>query len=142
MFAPFRVLLPTWRFFDDVGFGLTLAARAGTHADALGVWLPLFPCARTRRRPWHLLLDGHGNLLLAQRGLLERLVHDLAALADGDDPRMLPSYAQVLTLTREGLAAREALGEAGLLQFRLTQPTDDGAHEELVRSAVHPLRDA
>ncbi|MET0341898.1 MAG: hypothetical protein ABW252_12910 [Polyangiales bacterium] len=140
--APLRVLLPTWRFFDDVAHGLRLDARVGPDADALGPWQTVFPAAMPRRRAWNVLLDGDGNLRLAQRALLDTLVSDLSDLTDADDPSELASYAQVLTLAREVLRTRALPEGAHRLQVQIVQPQEGGGTDALLRSAVHPLHDA
>lgn len=145
--APLRVLVPSWRFFDDIASPLTLEARCGARGGELGPWLRLWPESSSTRRPLRrLLLDPDGNLGLAYYGLLERLQGDLAELDEGDadGAERLVSYELVLNLVRRLLAARPDTRSAERLQFRLTaaseaSPAAGDPVEILLRSAIHAL---
>jgi hypothetical protein len=111
-----RVLLPSYRFFDDVFEAPTLRVRAGDVPGAGELVPALSPPAR-RARQW--IWNPEGNLHLAHVSLLERLVNDLADAGPiaHSDARGLPAHRMVEWLAQERV---EALGLAGAwLQFEL-----------------------
>jgi hypothetical protein len=111
-----RVLLPSYRFFDDVFDAPTLRVRAGDAPGAGELVFALSPPAR-RARQW--IWNPEGNLHLAHVSLLERLVNDLADAGPitHRDARVLPAHRMVEQLAQERAAA---LGLAGAwLQFEL-----------------------
>jgi len=125
-----RVLLPSWRFFDDVQDTPVLLVRTARVALPFGAWRPvLIPRARQLAQ---LLWNPDGNLLLAQHALLERLLADLAEWDEGRDPppESLVSYQLVQHLVEgaiaaDGAAARPVAG-AGTVryQFKLAEVAD------------------
>lgn len=143
--AALRVLLPTWRFFDEITPSLALQARVAHDAADFGGWRQIMPEPNSAPRPLRaLLFDPEGNLRLAYHGLLERLQSDLSELPDddGDAAQRLVSYALVLNLVRHALAA--AAPPKARFQFRLTAGAqaagaEDADPEVVLRSAVHVL---
>ena len=142
-FAPLRVLLPSWRFFDEVAPTLALQARVAHAAGVFGAWQQLVPALRSAPRPLRaLFLDAEGNLRLAHYGLLERLQSDLAELpADDPSAEALVSYALVLRLVRRALGGRPDTTPGARAQFRLTASVPGGADgpEVVLCSALHAL---
>jgi len=77
--ALFRCLLPSWRFFDQIGSVPALHYRAAPHGDDWGDWQNALPVpARTAGSLW---LNATGNLHLACRSLVEHLQTELEELA-------------------------------------------------------------
>src|SRR5689334_15862434 len=65
----FRVLLPSWRFFEQVTHPPRLLCRFASAGVELGGWHELL---RETPRPWHaLILNAPGNLRLARLGVVE-----------------------------------------------------------------------
>jgi hypothetical protein len=70
-----RPLLPTWRFFEDVGPVAVLCYRTGSTAENLGAWTT-FSGRPLTRHFGSLLLNSEGNLRLAEHALVERVLRD------------------------------------------------------------------
>ncbi len=121
-----RVLLPSWRFFDDVQVAPLLLVRTTTGDASLGDWHPLLSPPR-RGWPLSLVWNPAGNLHLAEHVLIERLLSDAADWDDtrGDDVGGLVSYELVVNLVRTKLPF--ASGAPTRFQFKLVEVGDDGA---------------
>ena len=99
--ALLRVLLPSWRFFDAIASMPRVLVRSGPAPDSLGEWRQLLA---PPQRSWaNLVWHPAGNLSLAQHSLLERLLTDIAELADGAEPADTVSYQLARNLVRAGL---------------------------------------
>ena len=97
----FRVLIPTWRFFEELAPLPTMEVRRG---EAPWQEVRLTPVEPLRWR--HLFLNPAGNRALAARALLERLA------AEPEDPI---SRALVRRLAGEHLPAGPGAGELRLM---------------------------
>lgn len=136
-----RVLVPSWRFFDDVQDVPRLHARYGRDEDALGPWLEVIDVPPRRLRA--LLFNPEGNATLLRHAMLERLEADLAALDDRAlaegrvQPEQLVGYELVLNLVR---CSPHAVGQR-YCQFELVHPSThaDRGDERVVVSLVHPV---
>lgn len=147
--ATLRVLLPSWRFFDDVAGSPVLMARFGASGQALGSWRLL--TRKVSRGPAALFLNAPGNLALAHHSLLEHLLSDVSELAEHRETsatervetsvavEQLVSYRLVTRLVAQQLPA-----EAAHFQFKLTVfPDVDDAEqhaEDVLISALHARR--
>lgn len=132
----FRVLFPSWRFFDSAAPTPRLMVRTAQPGEPLGAYhdaLPALP-----RRWSALFLNAEGNLRLAYHGLLERLVSDLAELDEGDaeSARQLLSYELVVNLARASL---RDVQPADRFQFKVQHVRGTAEPEDVLTSAVHPL---
>lgn len=151
-----RVLLPSWRFFDDVAGSPTLLIRCGANDGQLGPWQTV--SLASPRKPGSLFIHPRGNLALAHHTLLEHLLSDVAELDDrlgadaaADAVPSLVSYRLVTRLARAQLASHGERREpedasARRFQFKLTvfpdargsdPPNDGGAVEDLLFSRLH-----
>jgi hypothetical protein len=122
VFALLRVLLPSYRFFDDVFEAPTLRVRAG---DAPGAGELMSALVAPARRARQLIWNPEGNLHLAHVSLLERLVNDLADAGPltHEEARALPAHRMVERLAEE---RADAPGLAGAwLQFELRYGDED-----------------
>ncbi|MET0391252.1 MAG: hypothetical protein ABW321_35090 [Polyangiales bacterium] len=125
-----RCLFPAWRFYETLGVRPLLQHRVLTPDGAIAAWQPTLPTPR--RRPWLLLLNGEGNLHLAQQSLVEQLVQALEDVAaQGGDPAQLVSYRLVQALVLAQLPQQPD----AVCQFRLTGDLE-------FTSATFPLRSA
>ncbi|MDB4974384.1 MAG: hypothetical protein JWN48_2725 [Myxococcaceae bacterium] len=139
-----RALLPSWRFFDEVEPAPKLFFRLMLSAREPAPWQPIsFARPRSLRA---LVLNGAGNLALAEHALLEQLLSDVAEpeLRTASAVEQLTSYQLVLGLARAGARARaEAAAGHAHLQFKLTLldlSTASGAEEEdVLVSSLHEL---
>ncbi len=140
----FRVLVPSWRFFDSVSSHPTLLVRIAETGpepepdQAFGPWRRLLPLPR--HAWWHVVWNPAGNLSFACHSVLGRLRSDLDE-RDEDDATPaaeLVSYQLVLNLVRWWLHDRPT---GTRVQFRLTDGDPIGGIEpfELMVSEVHAL---
>lgn len=68
-----RILIPSWRFFDRLGRVPELLYRVKNNGE-WGNWGTCFE--RPQRKLWHLFSNPHGNMYLAYRSLVDRLIDD------------------------------------------------------------------
>lgn len=102
-----RILIPTWRFFDAVGVHPELFVRIQ------GEWQPVITRPRLR---WYSLFFNPGyNRFHACNNLLERLILELAG--DVKSIERLVSYKLVENLAREFARAR---AHDSLFEFKVT----------------------
>lgn len=139
--AMIRVLIPSWRFFDDIAPTPVLQARAGSADMPWGAWESVLePPRRTLR---DVVWNPEGNLLLACQALVERLQSDLADFDENSDERAdeMMSYQLVLNLVRCALAPKWSVGSGVRVQFKLVE-RDEGAKgtpSDLMLSMEHEL---
>ncbi len=116
-----RVLIPSWRFFDDISESPLLLARVANPDAPFGPWLPVLHPPRRALRD--VLWNPGGNLALACNALVEHLVADLADFDESGAIRAeeLVSYQLVLNLVRSTLAARSQPATGIRLQFKLAE---------------------
>jgi hypothetical protein len=110
-----RPLLPTWRFFEDVGPAAALSYRSGATSENLGAWT-VFSGKPLTRHFGSLFLNPEGNLRLAERALIERL-------SQGAEP---VSYQLVKSLVQSKIP------NGFHFQFRVTLGGD-----EVIVSTIH-----
>ena len=116
-----RVLVPSWRFFDDLHESPALLARVAPPGADFGPWRPiLIPPARGLAS---LFFNPAGNLLLAHHSLLERLLADVSAWDDTREPgpESLVTYQLVLNLVRATIAADGGPQLGTRCQFKLVE---------------------
>lgn len=101
-----RILIPTWRFFDSVGIHPELFVRVG------GEWLPAVP--RPKMHWYSLFFNPEYNRYHACNNLLERLILELA---EGSAIEQLVSYKLVEDLARTFALARSS--SVGLFEFKI-----------------------
>lgn len=107
--ASLTVLLPSWRFFERPGLVPRLFVRWGDDAARLGPWHAIELDAP---RPWSVvLLNPHGNLALALRSLLVRLLAEIDDAPD-DDPARVIAVSTTYRLVQR-LAAHRVVALAG-----------------------------
>ena len=75
----FRVLFPSWRFFDVMGETPTLYYRVASSSEDLGEWQAALekPELRSPYWPFNLFLNSENNFVLAGYSLVEQLVSDM-----------------------------------------------------------------
>jgi hypothetical protein len=115
-----RPLLPTWRFFEDVGVESVLYCRSGRSADDLGPWAE-YSAGPSSRSLWSLFLNPSGNLELAKHALVEGLMQDLPAL--GDDLEQSVSYKLVKNLAWS--LTRSPVADETFYQFKISRGSDE-----------------
>jgi len=136
-----RVLIPSWRFFDDISESPLLLARVATLGAPFGPWFPVLPPPRRALRD--LLWNPGGNLALACNALVDHLVSDLADFDESGAIRAeeLVSYQLVLNLVRSTLAAMSQPATGIRLQFKLAEraSTTTSTPSDVMISLEHGL---
>jgi hypothetical protein len=132
-----RVLLPSWRFFEAPDLHFTLEVRTWDAAGATGALHTLPP--RTERSLTSLFYAPEANLALAGHDLVETLVSELAergAIAF-EAAEQLSAYKRVQHMARFFL--REQVASAVRYQLKLSSHSPDGSTEELFLSPPYAL---
>jgi hypothetical protein len=122
-----RVLIPTWRFFEESGSVPVLFIR--TRGEN-GTWTPWEPGLRKNTRKWaSLFLNAQGNLFLAQSGLVEQVVQEINGMPLSSPQR---AVEQVMASTSyqlvKNLASYQVLKfhpHAKAFQFRISTEIAD-----------------
>lgn len=136
-----KALLPSWRFFEDVGEVAVLRVRFG-EPEALGAWREGLP--RLGRRWGALLLHAEGNHLHACESLLQLLLAEVGEAGEaGDDAWLARSvnYRLVDEVVRWSLQKGRYAGEAARLgalryQWKLCTRDPDGVEEDVLLSPI------
>jgi hypothetical protein len=115
----FRVLIPSWRFFDVADPVPVLELRLAPAQGDFGPWLEAID-RPGERRPRQLFWNPRENELLARHSLVRQLFDDVNDEVDPDISKSV-SYELVRGLVLER-AAREA---ARRFQFRMTLEGDE-----------------
>ena len=131
----FRPLLPTWRFFEDVGAVPTLHYRSGRTADGLSTW-SAFSAPPSTRSLGSLFLNPQGNIELAKHALVERLAQELSPEVGHPDVEQNVSYELVKSL------ARSFAGEHGFYQFKISHGSEDVLVSPVYGSSNEESRDS
>ena len=124
-----RLLIPSWRFFEEVGEVPELLHREGSGVNNMGPW------KRTLKRPTRgLLLNAYENLYLAQKGLLGHLLADIADIKELKPQKVLTlqSYQLVANMVGEELVHPDHY-----FQFKLIDCAPGSAGETFFISGVH-----
>lgn len=115
-----RVLVPSWRFFEQVHPGPRLFCRIAAGNRELSPWIELLPAPR---RAWStLILNAQGNLRLACLSALEHLRDDLDALTPQQDPAALLSYQLVCCIVQTQLHTLPEALDCERFQFCVAEP--------------------
>jgi hypothetical protein len=139
-----RVLVPSWRFFEAEDARYLLEVRSQPDGEAPGAFAPSVPSAP--RSKWSWLFAPEHNLRLFCHELIERFVVELAErspLPEGEITQ-LASYARVREMAAWFLREREARespqGQGAVrFQLRLLAVHVDDSTEELFVSPYHVL---
>ena len=132
----FRCLLPSWRFFDQVETLPVLRYRAAPHGAGFGDWQDALTAPP--RTPGSLFSNPAGNLHLACRSLVERLLADLEDITEiGRAPHELVSYRLVCALVERLLNTPRPAAARTRYQFCLVEA--ESAPVPLFLSRVHDV---
>ena len=134
-------LLPSWRFFENLGSTPRLMMRFGPREDALGSWLPCFQ--KMPRRWSSLFLNPEGNFRHACDSLVDRLVQELE-LHDERTGSIQESVSYQLTqrLVRSRLITAYAAKQGTTFQFQITVTSSDlesNDNYDALTSSVHEV---
>ena len=121
-----RVLVPSWRFFDDIAPTPLLLARVRLPHQEPGEWREVIQVPP--RTAGTFFWNPEGNLSLAFHSLLDRLQMDLADVdAPGAPPAQeLTSYKLVLNLVQSSLVPCWPAQSGARVQFKLAERTTRG----------------
>lgn len=129
-----RLLLPSWRFFDDALTGVVLQVRLSRPSSTgfeVGPWIEVL--RPPPRRLHHLLWNPEGNATLAACSLLERLVMD----ADGDPRAHEVTTRMVEALVRQEIAHLGAPPAGSTFEYRV-RDRRPGGDEDLAMAGPIP----
>jgi hypothetical protein len=138
-----RVLVPSWRFFEAEDARYLLEARSQREGEAPSAFEPAIPSAA--RTKWSWLFSPEHNLRLFCHDLIERFVAELAEKSPLPESEIgqLGSFARVRDVSGWFLRARRASehAEPGVLRFqlRLLAVRADDSTDELFVSPYYTL---
>lgn len=123
-----RALIPSWRFFDDIGPAVRLQYKSDTSP-----WLPFF--SNQYERHWYqLFINAQGNLRMAVHSLVERLASEIGEIKDGHEQEISSSVTYRLLENAVRLQLKENKTATKNFQFRIL--LDD---ETMFISAQHEV---
>ena len=128
--ALFRVLLPSWRFFEDIAPTPRLWCRVATRDADFGPWRELL--RGPTRRAGALILNPGGNLHLACHAVLEQFQGELEEAPSDIPARELIGYGLVANIVAYELRTAEGADPHLRFQFRLA----DGERELVMSDAL------
>jgi hypothetical protein len=112
-----RVLLPSWRFFEDIELGPRLWVRVRQAGHGFSEWQ--LALRMPQRGPGSLLLAAETNGVLAQQSLVEELWSELDGLELDAAPRLV-SYQLVQSIAERRARALQNQAAVGF-QFCLSE---------------------
>jgi hypothetical protein len=124
-----RLLLPSWRFFDDATTGIVLKVRVTTVGGVSAQWLELL--SPPVRRPWHLIWNPAGNRTLAAYSLVERYLQDSVEEGLGSET----SYELVRALVRTELEDLGGAPTGARVEFMVCDRLPSGDEDLVVSEA-------
>jgi hypothetical protein len=92
MQALLRALIPSWRFFDDVGPEAQLWYQSENSP-----WTPLLQ-SPTPRHWYQLFMNAEANLRLAIQSMVERLASEIGDIQDGHEQSIASSTTYLLAV--------------------------------------------
>ena len=113
MIQLFRVLLPSWKFFDGLVDAPVLYHRVSQDGVNFGEWSQTIPKAQKRRFK-NLLLNSNENYLFAAHALLEYFKNDLQEKSDSQ-----VSLELIKNLVLYRLKELDQISEVSFFQIRL-----------------------
>ncbi len=138
----FRVLFPSWRFFEDLCELPVLYHRVRAADGAFGPWRKSL--SSDRRHLYKLLFNAEGNKLLAYQGLLQQVENDMQSVTEGSEAEFASSvsYRLLERLVRKQIPRSELPEGEGpvFFQFRLSslmQGEAESSATEILISLEH-----
>lgn len=125
------VLIPNWRFFDDMGAHPKVYFKLSTQQE----WNEVF--APQKRHPWNLIFNPRGNLRLVSISAFERLLQESQDyLAKPEAFFSTQSYLLCLRILRDEVC----LPPAASFQFKICAYLSEGSLlQDAFVSGVHHL---
>ena len=126
-----RLLVPSWRFYEEVGEVPELLVRTGPTPHSMGPWEN---CLSPPRRG--VVLNSRENLYTACQGMVGQLVCEVAEWQD-PDPRELARtvpYRLVANLVRAHIGSSQ-----GCFQFKIRPRLPEKPSPDFLISGVHRL---
>ena len=112
----FRSLLPSWKFFDDVGYIPRLYYRFSFGGQGFGYWNEWTP--RYDRTLFSFFVNPEGNLTLAYVTLLENLMLEIKDAESAEAVSTSTSYRLVEEFVRQLI--KDVQPRPMMFQFRLS----------------------
>lgn len=147
-----RALIPSWKFFDELGASVHLRFRTAWSLDRWDSWQEVSSfsinskTARTERPWWKLFINASENLRLAELSLVERLAFDLSSMQVPELSGLKShlSYKLVESWIRSELDLRSSENSVRYFQFELiidhSAPSATEKTEEHYFSEVHSFK--
>lgn len=130
MNALLRVLIPSWRFFDDVGHVSKLYYQIGPY----GPWQP---CFQPQQRHWYqLFLNPHTNLRMALNSIVERLSMEISDLDENKISESI-TYQLVENLVRHQVKSIEPKAQNFRFKIVVSSPVSNEADYNALISKEH-----
>ena len=141
-FVLFRVLLPSWKFFEDLSEVPIIQYRIGPKDEEIGEWQELIH--RPKRGLGSLFLNADGNLCLAKHSLLQQVETDIGELDPEHTEPFLDSVSFGLTknLVEFEIQNRGEFRPGLKAQFRLSrqkQGAPESPLEHFLTSAIYEV---
>ncbi|HUP58019.1 MAG TPA: hypothetical protein VM598_11245 [Bdellovibrionota bacterium] len=121
-FQLFRVLIPSWRFFDVADPMPVLEFRLAAGDGDLGPWTDAIGVPY-ERKAWQLFWNATENERLARHSLVRQLLDDVNDAVEEDISRSV-SYELVRSLVLDRIS-RKPPGERRRFQFRMTLGSEE-----------------
>jgi hypothetical protein len=135
MHSLFRLFIPSWRFFDDIGS----ISRLYYQTDTLPDWQP---CFHPQPRRWfYLLLNPTGNLRLACYSLVDRLVEEISHLREENQHLVSQSvsYRLLENLIRYQVRSLSTSSHNFRFKIIVSSPLIENSEYMALLSALHEV---
>ena len=126
-----RLLVPSWRFYEEPGEVPELLYRTGSDAHSLGTWQLCLSVP-----PRNLLLNSQENLQMACQGMVGQLVCEASDWENPSGEKLLRSvpYELVANMVRKHIDLKQ-----GYFQFKVRPRWPQEPSPDFLLSAVHKL---
>jgi hypothetical protein len=133
--AYFRVLFPSWRFFDELGGVPSLFYRTVQNGE-MGPWQDCLP--NQSRNAFSFLLNPTGNLRMASLSLVEQLVSEIQETDENQLEALSKTVPYLLTrkLVIFQMKKRGAFPPGQFFQFKIM-----GLDQDVLVSKIHSEQD-
>ena len=133
-----RLLIPSWRFYEEVGELCTLTYRSSMDGQEFGPWLTALPLPDSKS----LLLNTEWNHYLACQGLVGQLIYELSEVSpipSGEAKKLAPYQMVCHLLEEEILSTKNLTLVPKYYQFRVCGGEIDAPTERYLLSSVEKL---
>lgn len=126
-----RLIIPSWRFYEEVGEVVELSYRTENQDTGFGPWTSAIQVPSRG-----FFLNSEENLSLACKGLVGQLVCELSERRDGEEKPIEDTVAYRLVTE---LARQQAQASGGNFQFKVSCISPGLEPQDYLLSGVHSL---